>query len=314
MFDYVKDFLKATENAAVATYPWIGKNDVMSADRAATNSLRDQLNAMDISGVVKIGEGEMDNAPMLSIGEKVGTLNGPALDIAVDPIDGTSLVANGEGDAIAVLAVAEEGSILHAPDMYMKKIAGGPKLKGRIDITESLEYNIEQAAEALGKHVTEICVAVQERPRHEEYVRIIEATGAKVTLFSEVDITAIIATCIEDSGIDLFIGIGGAPEGVISAVAVKSLGGDFQGQLMPEDDVQYERCVAMGLNNPNGVLNMDDVISSDNCLFVATGITDGNLLKGVKTEADRVITTSFYTHGQDNAPHFVQREVKLAEV
>lgn len=313
MFDYIEGFLKATEKAAIATYPWVGKNDVMSADRAATNSLRDQLNGMDIAGVIKIGEGEMDNAPMLFIGERVGTLNGPALDIAVDPIDGTSLVASGKRDAIAVMAVAEEGSILHAPDMYMKKIACGPKLKGKIDITKSLEYNVEQAAIALEKEVTEICVAVQERPRHEEYVRIIEATGAKVILFSEVDITAIIATCIEGSGIDLFIGIGGAPEGVISAVALRSLGGDFQGQLMPEDDLQYKRCVKMGLDNPDGVLYMDDVISSDDCLFVATGITDGILLNGVRTESDEVTTTSFYTYGHDNKPHFVQSVVGLVK-
>lgn len=311
MNDYINGFLKATEHAAAATYPWIGKDDVMSADQAATNALRNQLNRMDISGVIKIGEGEMDNAPMLFIGEQVGTASGPAFDIAVDPIDGTSLVATGQGDAIAVLAAAEGGRILHAPDMYMKKIAGGPKLKGLLDITETLTENLERVAKALNKDITEVCVAVQERPRHEEYVEEIESTGARVLLFSDVDITAIIATCLDDIDIDLLIGIGGAPEGVISAIALKSLGGEFQGRLMPENDEQHERCVSMGLNNPNQVLEMDDVISSDNCLFVATGITDGILLKGVTSDNDKIKTTSFYTFGKNARPVFVETEIEL---
>lgn len=313
MIDYVNGFLKATEHAAAATYPWIGKDDVMSADEAATNALRNQLNQMDISGVIKIGEGEMDNAPMLFIGEQVGTASGPELDIAVDPIDGTSLVASGQGNAIAVLAAAEGGSILHAPDMYMKKIAGGPKLKGLLDITETLTENLERVAKALNKDITEVCVAVQERPRHEEYVKEIESTGATVSLFSDVDITAIIATCLENTGIDLLIGIGGAPEGVISAIALKSLGGEFEGRLMPEDDEQHERCVQMGLNNPNQVLKMDDVISSDNCLFVATGITDGILLKGVTSDSEGIKTTSFYTFGKNNKPVFVESKLEVTE-
>lgn len=311
MIDYVEGFLKATEQAAAATYPFIGKNDVMSADEAATNALRNQLNEMDISGVIKIGEGEMDNAPMLFIGEQVGTAQGPALDIAVDPIDGTSLVATGKGDAIAVLAAAEGGGILHAPDMYMKKIAGGPKLKGLLDITETLTENLKRVAKALEKDISEVCVAVQERPRHEAYVEEIESTGAKVLLFSDVDITKIIATCVEGTGIDLLIGIGGAPEGVISAIALKSLGGEFQGRLMPDNDEQHERCVKMGLSNPNQVLEMDDVIRSENCLFVATGITDGILLKGVASDDEKLKMMSFYTHGKINKPVFVESEIVL---
>lgn len=313
MFNCIKGFINATEKAAIATYPWIGKDNMIAADDAATTSLRDQLNGMNISGVIKIGEGEMDNAPMLFIGEKVGTLNGPAFDIAVDPIDGTSLVASGNRDAVVAMAVAEEGSILHAPDIYMNKMACGPKLKGKIDITKSLEYNIEQVVIALDKDVTEICIAVLDRPRNKKFIRIIEALGAKVNLFSEGDITIAIETCIKGSGIDLFIGIGGAPEGVLSAVALKSLGGDFQGQLMPRDDSQYTRCIKMGINNPNRILLLDDIISSSDCLFIATGITDGNLLRGVTNNKDSLTTTSFYTYGKENGLHFVHSKVALVK-
>lgn len=314
MQNYVKGFLKATEKAAIATYPWIGKDNVMRADDAATNSLRRKLNEMDITGEIKIGEGEMDNAPMLYIGEKVGTLHGPSLDIAVDPVDGTSLVATGQDDAISVLAAAEKDSILHAPDIYMKKLAGGPKLRGKLDITASLEEIVATAADALEKDVTDICVAVQERPRHEEYARIVRSTGAKVRLFPEVDITATVATCLDESEIDLLIGIGGAPEGVISAVAMRALGGDFQGELMPENEKEINRCIEMGLKDPKQILTLDDIISSDNCLFVATGITDGILLDGVTAADDHFTTTSFYTDGQSGKGHFVQSNIEVEKV
>lgn len=301
------DFVKVTQQAAVSTYPWIGRNDKLAADDAATTSMREQLNLINIDGVIKIGEGEMDQAPMLYIGEKVGTGNGPKVDIAVDPIDGTNLVADNEDNAIAVIAAAEQDSLLHAPDMYMKKIAVGPKAAGKINIDAPLKDNMLAVAKAHCKSVSELTVIVQDRPRHQMIIEEIRNAGATVKLFSDVDITAIVATCIEEMNIDMLVGIGGAPEGVMSAVALKCMGGDFQGQLIPKDDLEFKRCVEMGIANPNKILVMDDIVRSDNCFFVATGITNGILLNGVSKEMDdRIETHTFYTHSQSGAYHFLK--------
>lgn len=295
------DFLTVAQRAAIASYPWIGKGDKNAADGAGTEAMRNQMNLIDMNGRIVIGEGEMDEAPMLYIGEELGTGNGPEVDIAVDPVEGTSLMAKGQDNSLVVLAAATKGSLLHAPDMYMKKIAVGPKAKGAINIDASLTENMKSVAKALGKDVTELTVMIQDRPRHHDLIQQVFAAGARVKLFSDGDVTGAIATAIEEMDIDILVGTGGAPEGVIAAAALKCLGGDFQAKLVPQNQEEFDRCIQMGLTDPEKVLTIDEIVKSDDCFFVATGITDGALLKGVKgvrkKEAGVMLTHSFIAIG-----------------
>jgi fructose-1,6-bisphosphatase II len=278
----VMHFLAVSQQAAIACYPLIGRGNKMEADGAGTEAMRHRMNLIDMNGVIVIGEGEMDEAPMLYINEKLGTGNGPHVDIAVDPVEGTTKMAKGKNNSLAVLAVASEGSLLHAPDMYMKKIAVGPKAKGCIDIELPLSDNMKAVAKALGKPVNELTVMIQERPRHQELIDEVFKAGASVKLFSDVDITGAIATAFDEIQVDLLVGTGGAPEGVITAAALKCLGGDFQAKLVPQDQAEFDRCLKMGITNPEKALTLDDIVKTDDCFFVATGITDGMLLNGVK--------------------------------
>lgn len=298
------DFLSVVQNAAKAAYPWIGKGDKNKADGAATRVMREMMNNIPMDAVIVIGEGEMDKAPMLYIGEKLGRGSEPKVDIAVDPIEGTTLVSKGQDNSLAVLAVAERDSLLHAPDMYMEKIAVGPKAKGCINLDKSLTDNMFAVAKSLGKQVSDLTVMIQERPRHDYLIQQVFDVGAKVRLFSDVDITGAIATSIDDMDVDILVGIGGAPEGVIAAVALKCLGGDFQGRLMPKNQDEKERCKAMGILDVQTVLKIDDIVKSNNCLFVATGITDGLLVKGVQQEGSFVTTHSFIATMRDS--QFIQ--------
>ena len=296
--DLVMNFLAVTQQAAIACHPWIGKNNKMMVDEAGTRAMRNRLNQIDMSGVVVIGEGEMDEAPMLYINEHLGTGNGPQVDIAVDPVEGTNLVATGKENALTVVAVANRGSLLHAPDMYMKKIAVGPKARGCIDIDKSLTENMKNVATALGKDITELTVMIQERPRHKELAEEAYKTGASVKFFSDVDVTAAVATAFNHCDVDIFAGIGGAPEGVIAAAALKCLGGDFQGKLVPQNQTEAERCLNMGISSPDKKLTIDDIVKTDQCFFVATGITDGLLLNGIKqTNAGKLLTHSIVITG-----------------
>ncbi len=288
------EFLTVAQKAAIGVYPWIGKGNKNEADGAGTEAMRNEMNRINMNAVIVIGEGEMDEAPMLYIGEKLGTGYGPQVDIAVDPVEGTTLVAKGQDNSLAVIAVSEQGTLLHAPDMYMEKIAVGPRAKGCIDINVSLTENMQSVAKALGKDMSELTVMIQDRPRHDHLMKQVFEVGAKVRLFSDVDITGAIATAIDELDVDILVGTGGAPEGVIAAVALKCLGGDFQGRLIPETEEESERCVKMGLANPHAVLTMNDIVKSDDCFFAATGITDGPLLKGVyKKENGKMATHSF---------------------
>jgi fructose-1,6-bisphosphatase II len=297
----VMDFLKAAQLAAAAAYPWIGRGNKNEADGAGTSSMRIQMNKIDMSGVIVIGEGEMDEAPMLYINEKLGTGNGPEVDIAVDPIEGTTLMAKGQDNSLTVIAIAKKGCLLHAPDMYMQKLAVGPKAKGCIDINLSLTENMKNVAKALEKNVEDLTVMIQDRPRHEDLINEVFAAGARVRLFSDVDITGAIATALDEMEVDILIGTGGAPEGVISAVALNCLGGDFQAKLLPQSDEEYKRCIKMGIPDPEKALTMDDIVQTDDCFFVATGITDGMLLKGVqKNENGKTLTHSLVIVGGNN--------------
>ncbi|HEO8418766.1 class II fructose-bisphosphatase [Niallia sp. FSL W8-0635] len=295
------DFLAISQKAAIASFPWIGKGNKNLADGAGTESLRKEMNKVDMQAVIVIGEGEMDEAPMLYIGEELGTGKGPSLDIAVDPVEGTTLLSKGQDNSLCVIAASARGSLLHAPDMYMEKIAVGPKAKGCINIEWSLMDNIKAVAQAQNKEMKDITVMIQDRPRHHHLIEQVFSLGASVRLFSDVDITAAIATAIDESDVDLFVGTGGAPEGVISATALKCLGGDFQGKLIPKDQEEYDRCVKMGITNPNKVLKLNDIIRSEDCFFVATGITNGMLLQGVRSMDDKSrLTHSFVTIGGDS--------------
>ena len=288
------EFLTVVQQAATSVYPWIGRGNKNEADGAATKMMRDAMNQIDMDARIVIGEGEMDEAPMLYIGERLGTGNGYAVDIAVDPVEGTTLVSKGQDNSLAVIAVAKQGTLLHAPDMYMEKIAVGPKAKGSIDLNVSLTENMISVARALGKDVSDLTVMIQDRPRHEHLIKQVYEVGAKVRMFSDVDITGAIATAIDEQDVDILAGTGGAPEGVIAAVALKCLGGDFQGRLVPENDEELARCIKMGIVEPLAVLTMDDIVKTDACFFIATGITDGTLLKGVRKQEDgKMFTHSF---------------------
>jgi fructose-1,6-bisphosphatase II len=301
------DFLKVTQSAALAARPWVGRGRKYEADGAATSAMREVLQRMAMDGVVVIGEGELDEAPMLYIGERLGTGRGPQLDIAVDPLEGTTLVAGGQDNSTAVIAAAPRGCLLHAPDMYMEKLAVGPKAAGAIHLDKPLVDNVRSAAAALGKSVTEITVMVQYRDRHQAVIDQIREIGARVRLFDDGDVTCAIATAVEQTGIDLFYGIGGAPEGVISAVALKCLGGELQARLLPAGEAERERCISMGIADPEKLLTLNDLVASDDCIFAATGITTGLLLEGIaNAPGDSRITHSLMTYGSGSGLHYVR--------
>jgi fructose-1,6-bisphosphatase II len=303
----IPNFLAVAQKAAVASYPWIGKMNKIEADNAGTEAMRTQLNSMSIRGTIVIGEGEMDEAPMLYIGEKLGKGVGPEVDIAVDPVEGTTLMSTGQDNSIAVIAVAPKGSLLHAPDMYMHKIAVGPKAKGSINIEAPFTENMKSVAKAMGKDVKDLNVMIQDRPRHEEIIQQVIAMGARVKFFSDGDVIGAVATAIDGMGIDILVGTGGAPEGVIAAAGIKSLGGDFQAKLAPRNNEEVTRCKMMGIENLDKVLTMYDLVKSDDCLFVATGITNGMLLKGVKEHNNGLLSShSFVTSSSSKSFQFIE--------
>ena len=274
------EFLRATEAAAIVSGRLVGRGDKNAVDQAAVDAMRSVLGEVDIDGVVVIGEGEKDEAPMLYIGEQIGTRDGPKMDIAVDPIDGTTLASKGGPGAIAVVAAAERGSLFHTHVAYMDKIIVGKQCRGVISIDASVEENVRAVAKAMGRPVTEITVALLERPRNDEKVRALREIGARVRLFGDGDIANGIIAALEDRNrIDMLVGIGGATEGVVTACAVKSIGGDMQARLWFRDG-EREQATREGIE-PDRVLTLDDLCKSDLCMLVATGVTDGELLEGV---------------------------------
>ncbi|MEQ8173792.1 MAG: class II fructose-bisphosphatase [Syntrophomonadaceae bacterium] len=318
------EFARVTEAAALAAARWVGKGDKEAADDAAVTAMRVMFDTVSVDGIVVIGEGEMDEAPMLYIGEKVGTGVPPEVDIAVDPLEGTNIVAKGLNGAIAVLAVAPRGCLLHAPDMYMDKIAVGPECKGRVHLEASIKENIREVARALDKLVSEVTVVVLDRPRHQQIIDDIRSAGARIKLITDGDVSPAVAAAYDESGVDLLVGIGGAPEGVISAAALKCLGGDFQARLYPEDDSEIARCHQMGISNINKVFTLDELVRSDDVIFAATGITDSFLLKGVRYTKRRCITQTLVmrstsgtirhieaNHHLDKKPLFKDKRIKL---
>jgi fructose-1,6-bisphosphatase class II len=286
------EFVRITEAAALSSAKWMGRGDCKAADQAAVDAMRRAFDSVRIDGTVVIGEGERDEAPMLYIGEKVGRFSedAPKVEIAVDPLEGTSICAVGGVGAISVIAVAEEGKFLHAPDTYMDKIACGPEAKGMIDIDASAKENIHRVAEALRKPVNDVTVMILDRPRHEKLIADVRQTGARIHLIGDGDVSAAIASAWAESGIDLLLGIGGAPEGVISAAALQCLGGDFQGRLKFRNEEEKERAKRMGVHNFEKKYKIEE-LASGSVMFCATGVTDGPFLKGVKTLGGRKART-----------------------
>lgn len=276
------EIVRVTEAAALAASQWMGRGKKNEADEAATKAMRTMFDSVNMNATVVIGEGEMDEAPMLYIGERLGTGDGPKVDIAVDPLEGTNIVAKGHNNAMVVVAAADEGALLHAPDMYMEKIAVGKHAAGKISLDDPIEKTIEIVAKANKKRVQDLTVIIQERPRHEELIERVRAKGARVKLFGDGDVSAAIATALPQTGVDLFVGIGGAPEGVIAAAAIKCLGGEIQARLVPANNQEEERCKKMGLINPRQLLTIDDLVNGDNAIFAATGVSSGEMLDGVR--------------------------------
>lgn len=300
------ELVPVCEAAAIASARWVGRGDKISADAAATEAMRSLLNVLPMEGTVVIGEGELDEAPMLYIGEELGTGCGPAVDIAVDPLEGTSLVADGRENALSVIAAAPRGTLLHAPDMYMEKIAVGPAAAGLIDIRVPVLENTRRTAEALNKPLHEMTVAIQHRPRHQISIDELRDAGVKVVTFQEGDVSIAISTAVYGTGIDLFYGIGGAPEGVVAAVALKCLGGDMQGKLLPQNEQEAERCSSMGIADLCKPLLLDDFVGSDDCLFAATGITGSSLLDGVIKQGGNWVTHTMLAFGRKRQVYFIK--------
>lgn len=296
------EFSRATEAAALAGYKWLGRGDKNAADGAAVVAMRHILNQINIRGEIVIGEGEIDEAPMLYIGERVGTGFGDDVDIAVDPIEGTRMTAMGQANAMTTLAIGKKGTFLKAPDMYMEKLIVGPQGKGLINLNDSLEENIRRVAKAVDKSLSAFTVMTLAKPRHDEKIKEMQDLGVRVFAIPDGDVAASILACMPFSEVDMVYGIGGAPEGVVSAAVIRALDGDIQGRLMLRKDVkgeteenikisEYElkRCEEMGVY-PNKLLKLEDMVKSDDIIFSATGITKGDLLDGI-TSADGVAQT-----------------------
>ena len=275
------EFARVVEAAALRSGRLLGRGQKDEADGLAVDAMRQAFDSVRISGTVVIGEGEIDEAPMLYIGEHVGA-GGPEVDIAVDPIEGTNLIAKGQNGAIAVMAIAEKGGLLHAPDMYMEKFCVGPRGAGAIDITKSLTENIQNVAAKMGRKVDEINLVMLDRERHYGLMKEARDLGARIMLISDGDVNPAMECCIEGSGVHMVVGTGGAPEGVLAAAALKCAGGDMQARLKPGNEEEIRRCHEMGVKDVNQVLTLDDLVRTDDVIFAATAITRGNLLNPIQ--------------------------------
>lgn len=307
------NLVRVTEAAAIGASKYLGKGDKNIADQAAVDCMRKMFDTIDIDGVVVIGEGEMDEAPMLYIGEKIGSGCEGAIkvDIAVDPLDGTNCVAKGLPNAIAVVALAPSGCLLHAPDMYMDKIAVGPKARGLVSLDLPLVENIKRVSKALDKSLDDLTVTMLDRERHEKLIKECREAGVRIKLFNDGDVGAAMATCFDNTGVDMMVGIGGAPEGVLAAAALKCMGGDFQGRLVPYEESERKRCLDMGID-PNKLLTMEDLVKGNEVYFAATGISDGEFLKGVVYKGNSIATThSLVMRSETGTIRFVEAIHKL---
>ncbi|HHV47176.1 MAG TPA: class II fructose-bisphosphatase [Tissierellia bacterium] len=312
--DLALSLVRVTEIAAIASARYMGRGDKIGADQAAVDGMRAAFELVNTRGRVVIGEGELDEAPMLYIGEEIGRGMNVEADIAVDPLDGTTLVAKGLPNAMAVIAMAPKGCLLKAPDTYMKKIAVGPKAKGKIDIDASVEENLYSVAKALNKDISDLTVTIQDRERHRDLIEEVRRIGARIKLFGEGDVASAIATAFDDTGVDIMINVGGAPEGVIAAAALKCLGGDFQGRLLPLSQEEMKRLRELGWTDEriSQNISIDELARGDDIFFAATGISDGDLLKGVVYFGDkRVKTHSVVMRSKTGTIRFIEAYHRL---
>ena len=305
------ELIRVTETAALAAAPWIGRGDKDGADGAAVKAMRSLINTVDMAGVVVIGEGEKDNAPMLHDGEEVGNGLGPKCDVAVDPIDGTSLTANGSNGAISVIAIAPRGTMFDPSGVfYMNKIVTGPEAADKIDITAPVKANLQAVAKAKNRSVSDLTVVVLNRPRHDQLVIDIREAGARVKFIQDGDVAAAIEAARPNTSVDLLMGIGGTPEGVITAAAMICLGGVIQGLLRPKDDAEKQSAIAAGYKLDQ-VYTTKDLVNSEDVFMAATGITDGELLKGVKYSEFGAVSQSLVMRGKSRTVRFVETEHHL---
>jgi fructose-1,6-bisphosphatase II len=311
------EMVRVTESAALASARWVGRGDKKGADNAAVEAMRTILGTVQMDGVVVIGEGEKDDAPMLYNGERIGDGTPPMVDVAVDPIDGTTLTAHGKTNALSVIAVGERGSMFDpGPSFYMDKIAVGPDAKGSIDLTASPTQNLGWVAKALRKSVRDLTVVILDRPRHDDLIAEVRSTGARIRLITDGDVYGGIAAAWPDAGVDVLIGIGGTPEAVITAAALKSMGGELQCRLAPQNEA--ERAAVLGAGyDLNRILTQDELIEGDNCFFAATGITDGQLLRGVRFDSTGAHTQSLVMRSRSGTVRLIDahhRMHKLSEI
>ena len=299
------EFVRITEAAAISCARWMGKGDKIKADKAAVDAMRKRFNYVDFKGRVVIGEGEKDEAPMLYIGEELGTGEGPEMDIAVDPLECTDNLAKGKPNAISVLAAGPKGSLLNAPGSYMDQLAVGPVAKGVIDIKAPIKDNLKNIAKALKKDIDELTVIILERERHNELIKQIKEAGARIRLIEHGTISAGIAPAMHNSGIDVMVGIGGAPEGIITAVALKCMNGEIQGVLKPHTEEFKQQAIERGLDL-NKVYKTDDLAKGDHLVFAATGVSDGPLLKGVVFTQHGQITHSLVMRSKSGTIRYIE--------
>ncbi|HIF5574354.1 class II fructose-bisphosphatase [Pasteurella multocida] len=312
------EFSRVTEAAALAGFAWLGRGDKEAADNAAVQAMRLMLNQVEMDAEVVIGEGEIDEAPMLYIGEKVGNGKGEQISIAVDPIEGTRMTAMGQANALSVLAAGGKETFLKAPDMYMEKLVVGPEVKGMVDLNLPLEQNLRRVASKMGKLLSQLTVITLDKPRHHEMIKRMQQLGVKVLAIPDGDVAASILCCLPDGGVDMLYGIGGAPEGVIAAAAVRALGGDMQARLLPRDHVkgdtpenqalaaeEIRRCQEMGIE-VNQVLKLEDLVRDDNLVFSATGITNGDLLKGIHRKGNLATMETLLIRGRSRTIRRIQ--------
>ncbi len=297
--------VRVTEAAALSSARWVGRGDNHSADRAAVTAMRTVLNTIVMRGRIVIGEGERDEAPMLYIGEEVGTGSGLEFDIAVDPLEGTNMTAQGGTNALAVIALAGKGNFLNAPDTYMEKIAVGPDAKGAIDLSKSPSVNLVNIAKAKKMAVTDLMVIILERDRHKELIREVRESGARIHLIQDGDVSAALSTCWKSRGVDVLMGTGGAPEGVLAAAALKCVGGDFQGRLKPRNEKEIERAKKMGISEIDRIYKIDELAKGD-VMFTATGVTSGDFLQGVRYYPGGAVTHSLVMRSSTGTVRFIE--------
>jgi fructose-1,6-bisphosphatase II / sedoheptulose-1,7-bisphosphatase len=300
------ELARVSEAAALSASLLVGRGDEKEADQVAVNAMRGALNALDIEGTVVIGEGERDEAPMLYIGEKVGTGKGPKVDIALDPLEGTTITACGGPNALAVVAMAEAGGFLHAPDVYMDKIAVGPGLPDHIvDLDATVVENLKNLAKAKGAQLSDLQVCILDRPRHKELIAKTRETGARIMLIGDGDVSGVIATAQSDTGIDLYVGIGGAPEGVLAAAALQCIGGQMQGRLLFRNDDEKSRAARAGITDLNRKYGLNDLAHGD-VLFAATGVTGGAMLRGVRRFAGGAVTHTVVMRATSGTVRYIE--------